>query len=682
MSYGGHSSRRSSYDDEDSIEVSDAVLKDMIMKQPDVDQKEWSDYRKSNAFFLVCMLGIIVAMIAGLIGVLVVILSHGHSGETAASQSSVATLVPRFPAMQFHEGGYNGTVHSINGTVTGVSTGTAVSVSVTNETFTAMASHDDCSEPTETFTAKNGTSVELTTTVKKTRTQTFTFQETQGTTVSSAMAADGTLTETTTVLVSQPAEIVTQTTSLTETATQTRTVQKPAEETTVTASVISEPAETVVQTTAFTVTETATVVESATETSAEVSSVLITETQTEAQTETLTQTMAQVTTSEDVAITTTLTPTTWVFSTQTVTLESQTSSHEAECAGEDHTVFVTVTQTVEPASSSEVVSSKTVGNPMSADTDLTTMTVTVDSFTPTSESPAAESTTGLLVTTISGTKQTIVVTQLATQTVVVTVVDGTTIFSTATSDVLAVPGTPIMTSPAAPETSTVFKTVTEGVTESVSEVASETSSIEASKSVVSIWTTVMLTDRATRTVTVDGGIATVTVQPPATSATTTSVATVGEVDIIVTSITVDGRLVPTVIAIPRHYTSTQTLTSKITEVVTETVVESAPSPIYSSFTAAQLNATSAAQLNRTTIYVTGTPMMQPQPTSQPPFPLNGTVTVAQHTGGGPLSTSSMPVVVSSADRRPEAGVFGPFERGSLVGQSCFVVFILGLMVLF
>lgn len=98
------------------------------------------------------------------------------------NQASVANIVPRFPAMQFHAGSFNGTHFSANGTLTGVSTGISTS--------TIASAH--C--PDETYTQPtNETYAEPTTTIKKTRTETRTLQRsTKGTTVSSALAVPGT----------------------------------------------------------------------------------------------------------------------------------------------------------------------------------------------------------------------------------------------------------------------------------------------------------------------------------------------------------------------------------------------------------------------------------------------------------------------------------------------------------
>ncbi|KAF6830047.1 hypothetical protein CPLU01_07568 [Colletotrichum plurivorum] len=615
------------------------------------DRKDWSCYRKSNT----CVLAYVFLMAlcigsaiftCSFVAIKSIIENENNQAEAedAAQNAQVANVVPRFPVMQLHNGSYNGThFHGVNNTLTAISTAIAT----------------QCPEETEVFISE--TSAEATTTLKKTLTQTRTIQE-SGTTVSSALAVPVTQSGASTT--SQSANIITEvlTTSLTKTATQT------------VSSTVTES-----------ISETATQVQS----SSVASSILVTKTSTA--TRKVTRTV------EDAVVTVTYTPTTVVLSTTTVSHESLSKTEAAQCSPQDHTVYITVTKTPEPSSdipSSSGVVSKTstplVSPSQTTGTVVVTYTVTVDTSKPTSKVPTVSSISSFK-------KETFVVTKVATRTVFETVVDGTTVtLSTATSDVLGQPGTPVWTSPAPTESSSgrdviITKTVTDLVTETLVASSSETS-ISASSSVhkttKSIFTTVLLTDRATKTVTV-GGMATVTVFPKtstSTSTTTTSaeVEVITEVDISTVTVTVDGQAQTSVVSVPKNTTATLTQTNLVTKTATSTITgESHVNNVTSIQEFATVN---------TTIYVTGTPMVHPQTTEQPLYPSHNMTTYMGATGTThrpvstthqpPVATSTMPVPASSGEKHAEPLVFGAVDRNSMSCQTCLVLFILGLLVLF
>ncbi|KAF6817172.1 hypothetical protein CSOJ01_02592 [Colletotrichum sojae] len=614
------------------------------------DRKNWSSYRKSNACVLayVTLMGLCIGsavFACSFVAIKSIIENENNQAEAegAAQNAQVANVVPRFPVMHLHNGSYNGThFHGVNNTLTAISTAVAT----------------QCPEETEVFISE--TSAEATTTLKKTLTQTRTIQE-SGTTVSSALAVP--LTQSGASTTSQSANIITEvlTTSLTKTATQ--TVSSTATES---------------------ISETATQVQS----SSVASSILVTKTSTA--TRKVTRTI------EDAVVTVTYTPTTVVLSTTTVSHESL-SKTETQCSPQDHTVYITITKTPEPSSdipsSSGVVSQTStplVSPSQTTGTVVVTYTATVDTLKPTSKIPTLSSVSSFK-------KETFVVTKVATRTVFETVVDGITVtLSTATSDVLGQPGTPVWTSPAPTETSSgrdviITKMLTDLVTETLVASSSETS-ISASSSVhkttKSIFTTVLLTDRATKTVTV-GGIATVTVFPKtstSTSTTTTSaeVEVITEVDISTVTVTVDGRAQTSIVSVPMNTTATLTQTNLVTKTATSTITgESHVNNVTSIQEFATVN---------TTIYVTGTPMVHPQTTEQPLYPSHNMTTYLGATGTThqpastthqpPAATSTMPVPVSSGEKHAEPLVFGAVDRNSMSCQTCLVLFVLGLLVLF
>ncbi|KAF6843279.1 hypothetical protein CMUS01_02252 [Colletotrichum musicola] len=614
------------------------------------DRKDWSIYRKSNS----CVLAYVVLMAlcigsaifaCSFVAIKSITENENNQAETegAAQNAQVANVVPRFPVMQLHNGTYNGThFHGVNNTLTAISTAIAT----------------QCPEETEVFISP--TSAEATTTLRKTLTQTRTIQK-SGTTVSSALAVP--VTQSGAFTTSQSINLITEvlTTSLTKTATQ--TVSSTATES---------------------ISETATPFQSSSVTS----SILVTKTSTA--TRKVTRTV------EDAVVTVTYTPTTVVLSTTTVSHESL-SKTEAQCSPQDHTVYITVTKT--PGHSSDIPSSSGVVSKTSTPlispsqttgTVVVTYTVTVDTLKPTSKVPTVSSVSSFK-------KETFVVTKVATRTVFETVVDGTTVtLSTATSDVLGQPGSPVWTSPAPTETSSgrdiiITKTVTDLVTETLVASSSETS-ISASSSVhkttKSIFTTVLLTDRATKTVTV-GGIATVTVFPKTSTSTSTTtnsaeVEVITEVDISTVTVTVDGQAQTSVVSVPKNTTATLTQTNLVTKTATSTITgESHINNVTSIQEFATVN---------TTIYVTGTPMVHPQTTEQPLYPSHNMTTYLGATGTThrpvsttnqpPVATSTMPVQVSSGEKHAEPLVFGAVDRNSMSCQTCLVLFILGLLVLF
>ncbi|KAH9243736.1 hypothetical protein CCHR01_02348 [Colletotrichum chrysophilum] len=126
-----------------------------------------------------------LCVLSAVIGISYVAIRNEIQSKNAADQAQAAAIVPRFPVMNFHAGSYNGTHYSLNHTLTAVSTGISIDV------LTSTAVH--CPEETETTTQPaNLTSVESTTTIKKTRTQTRTHEQSQGTTVSPALGVTGT----------------------------------------------------------------------------------------------------------------------------------------------------------------------------------------------------------------------------------------------------------------------------------------------------------------------------------------------------------------------------------------------------------------------------------------------------------------------------------------------------------
>ncbi|OHW95058.1 hypothetical protein CSPAE12_06328 [Colletotrichum incanum] len=676
------------YREDDDLSVNDGAIQ---------RNKDWSTYRKTDTFIVICAAIVLASIIGGGIAI-GVHFATGGSATGDVGRGSAARIVPRFPIMQFNAAHPNGTHYGINSTLSGHSS-----------TVTPSSCSDNAQETEIATNLTNQTTADATTTIKMTRTQTL-HKSAKGTTVSSAKAVNATLSGSSAVSKSVP--VVTQviTTSVTETAYWTATVTE--------SRVVSGPKFSVSSSKASGSVFTSKATSQVETSSVDVASVVLTKT--------LTETRMVTSTAQQVVSTVTYTPTTIIRS--TVTIASQpfvTSAREAQCSCEvrDHTVYVTITETAIPSSSvSTTVSSKTPKTSSSApasgaaDTIVVTYTVTVDSLTPISKVPIVSSPFDASKDSTkvsSHSKATRVVTEVATQTFYVTVADGTTVaFSTAVSSVLGhvstlVPSTETAPAPTATDVVVITKTVVDQVFQTVS--ASSTSSVDVEThvetdtqtSVVtitavpstpsglpqrskSILTTVALTDRATKTVTVVGGMATVTVRPekPTSSvsshnSTRTGTKFITEIDIRTLTVTVSGHFQTSLVTVHKNLTATVTQTKANDTVVSiSTDVFRLPPA-------------------NTTIYISGTPMMHPRPTTAtfPPYPItNGTVfrpttplfqPSGSASGSRPL-TSSTVVVVSNAEKRAEPVMFGldAATGGCKSCTTCLVIFVLGLLVLF
>ncbi|KAJ0166469.1 hypothetical protein CTA2_7199 [Colletotrichum tanaceti] len=671
-------SHRGYYREDDDVSVHEGAIE---------RNKDWSTYRKTDAFILFCAAGVILTILGGGIA----IAAHFASGGSAtgsAGQASDAHIVARFPVMQLNA------VHPTGIHFTANHTHSSISF-----TSTSILCADDA-EPTETETktateSKNQTATDGITTIKVTRTQTV-HKTAEGTTVSSAKLINATLSVSSTHSESVPVVTRFLTTSVTETALLTATATATAAE-----SIVSESKAIMSSGKVSSSASTSKATSQVETSSAVVISVVLTKT--------LTQTRMATSTVQEVVSTVTHTPTTVIHSTVTVIQQPLvTSSQEAQCShdAQDHTVYITVTKP-DNSSSKAVKTSKTtsstVATPKVTDaTVIVTYTVTVDSLTPISKVSKASSSSAVSKHSTkevsSSSKTTRVVTQVATQTVYVTVADGTTIaFSTAVSSALGHVGTPVLTSIPSTESAqastatdvvVITTTVTDQVFQTVS--ASSTSPVETDTqtplSSKSILTTVVLTDRATKTVTVGGGMATVTVGPPkkptaASSSVVGRNSTMTSTKVIITqvvrtkTVTVNGHIETSLVTVLKNLTSTITLTRVHNATVTRIVTDTARLP----------------RMN-TTIHITGTHMMHPRPTLPPYALTNGTAirpatTYFRPSGSlsvsRPLPTSSA-VVTSNAEKRAEPVIFGidAATGGCKSCTTCLVIFVLGLLVLF
>ncbi|GJC86712.1 hypothetical protein ColLi_09550 [Colletotrichum liriopes] len=690
------------YREDDDLSVNDGAVQ---------RNKDWSTYRKTDTFIAVCAAIVLASIIGGGIAIGVhckhspfgylTLLSFTDTGKVATGGSatgdvghgSAAHIVPRFPVMQFNAAHSNGTRYGINSTLSGSSS-----------TGTSSLCSDNAQETEAVTSLTNQTTADVTTTIKMTRTQTF-HKSAKGTTVSSAKAVNATLSDSSSSSESVP--VVTQaiTTSVTETAYLTATATESHGISGPDFSLSSSKA----STGAFISEATTSQVETS---SVDVVSVVLTKT--------LVETRVVTSTAQEVVSTITYTPTTIIRSTVTVTPQPFVSpSQEAQCSREvrDHTVYVTITETAAPGSSvSTSVSSKapktstSAPAPEAADTIVVTYTVTVDSLTPISKVPVVSSPSDVSKNSTkvsSHSNPTRVVTEVATQVVYVTVADGTTAFSTAVSSVLGHASTPAHSTetaqaPTATGVVVITKTVIDQVFQTVS--ASPTPSVDVETdtqtSVItvtalpgtpsglprpskSILTTLVLTDRATKTVTI-GGMATVTVRPETSTSsasghnsTRTDTKLITEIDIRTLTVTVSGHVQTSLVTVHKNLTATVTQTrANSTAVGISTDVFRLPPA-------------------NTTVYISGTPMMHPRPTTAtfPPYAItNGTVfrpttPLFQSSGsasGSRPPTSSTVVVVSNAEKRAEPVMFGldAATGGCKSCTTCLVIFVLGLLVLF
>ncbi|GKT52399.1 uncharacterized protein ColSpa_12580 [Colletotrichum spaethianum] len=680
-------SHRGYYREDDDLSVNDGAIQ---------RNKDWSTYRKTDTFIVICAAIVLASIIGGGIAI-GVHFATGGSATGDVGHASAARVVPRFPAMQFNAAHPNGTHYGINSTLSGIlSTGTPTL----------------CSDDAEINTVTkfmNQTTADATTTIKMTRTQTL-HKSAEGTTVSSAKAVNTILSGSSSAPEFVPVVTEVITTSVTETAYLTATATE--------SRIVSEPESSMASTQASTSDATSQVETS----SADVVSVVLTKT--------LTETRKVTSTVKEVVSTATYTPTTIIRSTVTVTSQPfGTSSREAQCSREvqDHTVYVTVTESADPSpSTSTTVSSKASETSFSSapaskatDTIVVTYTVTVDSLTPISKVPVVSSSSGVPKHSTGATSHsqaTSVVTQVATQTLYVSVANGTAItFSTAVSSVLGHVGTPVLTSLPSTETAqastaadvvVITKTVTDQVFQTLSaaptslvdaethiETDTQTSvvtvtalpstSSESPLSTKSILTTIVLSDHATKTVTI-GGMVTVTAHPKkstfsgsAHNSTRTDTKIITEVDVRTLTVTISGHVQTSLVTVHKDLTATVTQTKALnTSASISTDVFRLPSA-------------------NTTVYISGTPMMHPRPTTAtfPPYAItNGTVfrpTTTFFNPSGSASgsrppTSSTVVVVSNAEKRAEPVAFGldAATGGCKSCTTCLVIFVLGLLVLF
>ncbi|GJC95609.1 hypothetical protein ColKHC_04435 [Colletotrichum higginsianum] len=663
--------------------------------------KDWSTYRKTDAFILFCAAGVLFTILGGGIA----IAAHFASGGSAtgsAGQASDAHIVARFPVMQLNAANPTGIHFTANHTH-----------SIISFTGTSILCADD-SEPTETETAtesKNQTATDGITTIEMTRTQTV-HKTAEGTTVSSAKPINATLSGSSAH--SEFVTVVTQflTTSVTETAFLTATAIATATE-----SIVSESKATMSSGKASSSASTSEATSQVETSSADVASVVLTKT--------LTRTRMATSTIQEVVSTVTHTPTTVIHSTVTVTQQPLvTSSQEAQCShdAQDHTVYITVTKS-DNSSSKAVKTSKptssAVATPKVTDaTVIVTYTVTIDSLTPISKISKVSSSSIVAKHSTkevsSSSKTTRIVTQVATQTVYVTVADGTTIaFSTAVSSALGHVGTPVLTSIPSTEsaqastatdvvvitttvTDQVFQTVSASSTSPVDvetrvETDTQTSLVtvtalpsttpESSLSSKSIFTTVVLTGRATKTVTVGGGMATVTVTPKKPTASSSVVghnSTMLSTKVIITqvvrtkTVTVSGHVETSLVTVLKNLTSTITLTRVHNATHRDGHCPPAPDEHYHPH---HRHAHDAPASHLPPYALTNGTAMRPSTTY---FHPSGNLSVSH-----PLPTSSA-AVTSNAEKRAEPVIFGidAATGGCKSCTTCLVIFVLGLLVLF
>ncbi|KAK1537014.1 uncharacterized protein CCOS01_02334 [Colletotrichum costaricense] len=724
---------RGYYREDDDLTVTEGA----IQRQ----QKDWSTYRKTDPFILISLAILIATLMGGGIAIGIHFATRGSPNSQVPTSDS--HIVPRFAGINYNVHGFNGTLtHGINSTLSGLAT-----------TGTPTLCEDDADETitvTQFLGNNKTTSIDttITTHVQKTLTQTL-HKSPMGTTVSSADPVNTTLPGSSVVTQSIPVVTKVLTTSVTETAYHTATAHQ--------SNAASESSESVIESTSSIDDAPPIVVTTVgpfpTESShPEVTSVFLTKTLT--QTRKTTIQGGPLVSTEEFSSTTTVTPTTIIKSTIYVTAAPLSSTTQAQCSHEveDHTVYVTVTETFTPgaasssssvqyktseASSAKMSSSTASVSPSTAtDTILVTYTVTIDSLYPPTTSPIMSSSSSSEMTSSTlgpASKSTIVVTQVATQTVIVSIGHGTTV-----SSQLGHAGTPLFTSLASSGsaqastatdavvltktiTSNVFKTIsassssshsadiqthtqTSIVTVTASPSSALSSESSSSQSVESILTTIYLTDRATQTVTI-GGMATVTIHPEQSSSTSsfsgppnstrteTKTITASASRVVRTyTTTVSGQVFTSLITVWKNVTATATatlsssgstssLTSISHEVQNTTVTATATSVVEVPVT-----------LN-TTITITGTPMMHPTaPSTLPPF-VNGTAmtsstrhvpttyhypTLSSSTATEQPKSTSTVVVVSGVANKHAEGIMG----GCKGCTTWLAIFVLGLMVLF
>ncbi|KXH29149.1 hypothetical protein CSIM01_02218 [Colletotrichum simmondsii] len=733
---------RGYYREDDDLTVTEGAIRR--------EQKDWSTYRKTDPFILISLAILIATLMGGGIAIGIHFATRGSPNSQVPTSDS--HVVPRFAGMNYNVQGFNGTLtHGINSTLSGLAT-----------TGTPTLCEDDADETITVtqFLGNNKTAsvdTTITTHVQKTLTQTL-HKSPMGTTVSSADPVNTTLPGSSVVTQSIPVVTEVLATSITETAYHTATAHQSN-----VASESSESSEPVISSTSSVDDAPPVVVTTVgpfpTEsTHPEVTSVFLTKTLT--QTRKTTIQGGPLVSTEEFSSTTTVTPTTIIKSTIYVTAAPLSSTTQAQCSHEmeDHTVYVTVTKTFTPgaasssssvqsetskASSSKMSSSTASVSPSTAtDTILVTYTVTIDSLYPPTTSPfmsSSSSSEKTSSTLVPASKSTIVVTQVATQTVIVSIGHGTTV-----SSQLGHAGTPIFTSLASSgsaQTSTatdvvvLTKTITSNVFKTISASSSASSSSSHSadvqthtqtsivtvtaspssalssksstQSVESILTTIYLTDRATQTVTI-GGMTTVTVRPEQSSSTSSSLSgpsnfTRTETKVITASAsrvvrthttTVSGQVFTSLITVWKNITATATATATLSGSSSASSLTSISHEAKS--TTVTATATSVVEVPvtlNTTITITGTPMMHPTaPSTLPPF-VNGTAmtsstrhapttyhypTLSSSTATEqPKSTSTVVVVSGAADKHAE-GIMG----GCKGCTTWLAIFVLGLMVLF
>ncbi|KAK1731290.1 uncharacterized protein BDZ83DRAFT_773403 [Colletotrichum acutatum] len=727
---------RGYYREDDDLTVTEGAIQR--------EQKDWSTYRKTDPFILISLAILIATLMGGGIAIGIHFATRGSPNSQVPTSDS--HIVPRFAGMNYNAYGFNGTLtHGINSTLSGLAT-----------TGTPTLCEDDADETITVtqFLGNNKTAsvdTTITTHVQKTLTQTL-HKSSMGTTVSSADPVNTTLSGSSVVTQSIPVVTKVLTTSVTETAYHTATAHQSN-----VASGSSKSSESVIASTSSVEDAPPIVVTTVGPLPSEsshpdVTSVFLTKTLT--QTRKTTIQGGPLVSTEEFSSTTTVTPTTIIKSTIYVTAAPLSSTTQAQCSHEieDHTVYVTVTETFTPgaASSSSSVQSKTskvssskmssstasVSPSTATDTILVTYTVTIDSLYPPSTSPIMSSSSSSEKTSstlVPASKSTIVVTQVATQTIIVSIGHGTTV-----SSQLGHAGTPIFTSLASSGsaqastatdvvvltktiTSNVFKTISASssassssshsadvqtttqtsivtVTASPSSSASTSSKSSSSQSVESILTTIYLTDRATQTVTI-GGMATMTVRPEQSSSTSNSTRT--ETKVITASASRVVRTYTTTVS-GQVFTSLITVWKNVTATATATLSGSGSASSLASITHVVQNTTITATATsvievpvtlNTTITITGTPMMHPTaPSTLPPF-VNGTAmtsstrhvpttyhypTLSSSTATEqPKSTSTVVVVSGAADKHAE-GIMGSCKGCT----TWLAIFVLGLMVLF
>ncbi|KAI3544175.1 hypothetical protein CABS01_00296 [Colletotrichum abscissum] len=725
---------RGYYREDDDLTVTEGA----IQRQ----QKDWSTYRKTDPFILISLAILIATLMGGGIAIGIHFATRGSPNSQVPTSDS--HIVPRFAGINYNVHGFNGTLtHGINSTLSGLAT-----------TGTLTLCEDDADETitvTQFLGNNKTTSVDttITTHVQKTLTQTL-HKSPMGTTVSSADPVNTTLPGSSVVTQSIPVVTKVLTTSVTETAYHTATAHQ--------SNAASESSESVIESTSSIDDAPPIVVTTVgpfpTESShPEVTSVFLTKTLT--QTRKTTIQGGPLVSTEEFSSTTTVTPTTIIKSTIYVTAAPLSSTTQAQCSHEveDHTVYVTVTETFTPgaasssssvqyktskASSAKMSSSTASVSPSTAtDTILVTYTVTIDSLYPPTTSPIMSSSSSSEMTSSTlgpASKSTIVVTQVATQTVIVSIGHGTTV-----SSQLGHAGTPLFTSLASSGsaqastatdavvltktiTSNVFKTIsassssshsadiqthtqTSIVTVTASPSSALSSKSSSSQSVESILTTIYLTDRATQTVTI-GGMATVTIHPEQSSSTSSSLSgpfnsTRTETKTITASASRVVRTYTTTVS-GQVFTSLITVWKNVTATATATLSSSGSTSSLTSIshevqnTTVTATATSVVEVPvtlNTTITITGTPMMHPTaPSTLPPF-VNGTAmtsstrhvpttyhypTLSSSTATEQPKSTSTVVVVSGVANKHAEGIMG----GCKGCTTWLAIFVLGLMVLF